>query len=126
MKARLALARSYQRIVDEERIKRADLARRFGVSRAAITKLLSLLDLAPAIQSQVEALVGAPDEPWVTERDLLTIARLETQDAQCTAFEELIVGRRAPGSTAGTAGTDEAGRPAPDRAWERTAVPGAS
>jgi hypothetical protein len=65
----------------------AELARLGYVSRARITQIMNLLDLAPAIQ---EALLGMNPEtaalPTITERDLRRIAREVRWDHQVRLF----------------------------------------
>jgi hypothetical protein len=55
---------------------RADLACRLGVSRARVTQVLSLLDLAPEIAEALVALGVPLPKPIVTEHSLRSILRL--------------------------------------------------
>jgi len=73
-------AREWQSILDAgECASRADLARRLGVSRARVTPVLGLLDLAPEV---LEAVIGLGDplsHPVVTERSLRPLLKLPTE-----------------------------------------------
>lgn len=59
---------------------RADLARKLGVSRARVTQVLGLLDLAPPV---LEAVVGLGDPlpaPVVTERSLRPLLKVPAEE----------------------------------------------
>ncbi len=59
---------------------RADLARKLGVTRARVTQVLGLLDLAPQV---LEAVVGLGDPlpgPVVNERTLRPLLRLPAEE----------------------------------------------
>lgn len=89
----LALAHKIQEAIDEGLVRdRAEVARRLGVTRARITHLLDLLQLAPDLQERVlgfEAVDGldplsertlraaARAGPWGAQRAALGAARLE-------------------------------------------------
>lgn len=67
---------------------RADLARQIGVTRARVTQVLGLLDLAPQV---LEAIVGLGDplsEPVVSERSLRPLLNLPAEE-QGRAFAGL-------------------------------------
>jgi hypothetical protein len=72
----LRRARDYQRrIATAEAKDRADLARQLGFSRARVTQVLYLMELAPEIQRWVEGLEPTSERPPVTERQLRDLAR---------------------------------------------------
>ena len=77
----VALAREWQHVLDEgKRASRADLARKLGVTRARVTQVLSLLDLAPQV---LEAVIGLGDPlsaPVVTERNLRQLVKLPAEE----------------------------------------------
>lgn len=60
----------------------ADLARQLGVSRARVTQVLGLLELAPEV---LEAIVGLGDPlstPVVTERSLRPLLKLPVEEQE--------------------------------------------
>ena len=72
----LRRAREYQRRIATGGAKdRADLARQLGFSRARVTQVLYLMELAPEIQRWVRGLEPTSDRPPVTERQLRDLAR---------------------------------------------------
>ena len=72
----LRRARDYQRRIATGAAKdRADLARQLGFSRARVTQVLYLMELAPEIQRWVEGLAPTSERPPVTERQLRDLAR---------------------------------------------------
>ena len=76
----IVLAREWQRLLSEECLSRANLARKLGVSRARVTQVLGLLDLAPEAQEIVAAL-GDPLVGSVgTERMLRPLLGLAAEE----------------------------------------------
>ena len=72
----LRRARDYQRrIATGEAKDRADLAHQLGFSRARVTQVLYLMELAPKVQHWVEGLEPTTGRPPVTERQLRDLAR---------------------------------------------------
>lgn len=59
---------------------RADLARELGVTRARVTQVLDLLDLAPDVLNGVAALGDPLTQPIVTERMLRPLTRLPVEE----------------------------------------------
>lgn len=49
----------FRGVLDSEGVNQADLARRFGITRARVTQLLHLLSLAPDVRAEVRRLVDA-------------------------------------------------------------------
>lgn len=87
----LGRAREYQRRVATGQAKdRADLARQLGFSRARVTQVLYLMELAPEIQRWVDGLEPTSDRPAITERQLRDLARLwPDPDDQLVEFERM-------------------------------------
>jgi len=76
--------------------RRADIARREGLTRARVTQVFMLLRLAPDIQEAILAIKESLDPPGVGERALRLLTRMEDPRRQAAAFEELIGRRRRP------------------------------
>ncbi|MBK7580534.1 MAG: hypothetical protein IPI67_10050 [Myxococcales bacterium] len=74
----LAKAEEWQGMLDAGEVKRrAELARRAGVSAMRVTQILALLKLDPSIKELIRGLPAGTPERLVTERSLRTVARLE-------------------------------------------------
>ena len=88
----LALAHALQNAIDDGIYEsRAEVARRFGLTRARITQLLSLVMLAPDIQEDIlfmEAVDG--DEP-LSARSLRPLVAMSSWEAQREAWRSLRV-----------------------------------
>ena len=81
----LALAHHWNELIRDGTVRdRADVARLVGVSRARVTQVMRLLDLAPAIQQAV--LYGEIDGPGA-EQGLRRIAEEPTWAEQSVAWE---------------------------------------
>ena len=77
----LVLALEWQRALDDrDCASRADLARRLGVSRARVTQVLGLLDLAPAVVRSVVALGDPLPGPSISERMLRPLLKLPPEE----------------------------------------------
>jgi ParB/RepB/Spo0J family partition protein len=86
-----ALERAYafQRLLDSgEAMSRADIARRYRISRARVTQMLSILTLPQEVLDYIRDL-PAPEQLRYSERALRGIVALRTVDAQIRAFERL-------------------------------------
>lgn len=72
----LALAERFQRFLDAgEARNRADLARRFRLTRARVTQLMALLGLHPTLLAYVRSLPPGTPTRLVTERGLRLLGR---------------------------------------------------
>jgi hypothetical protein len=80
------LALEFQRLLDDGVVNtRADLARRFGMSRARVTQVMNVLRLARPAQNLLRDL--APCDPsWWTERRLRPVLLLPTEAEQLAAI----------------------------------------
>lgn len=75
--ADLALAESFQRLLDAGEVQsRADLARRFRLTRARVTQLMKLLALHPVIVAYVKSLPPGTPTRLVTERRMRGLVQL--------------------------------------------------
>lgn len=88
------LAREWQASMGETGESRADLARRLGVSRARVTQVLGILDLAPGALELLEHQTGPG---MVSERALRDLRALSPTD-QRGGVLRLVRGQRASGT----------------------------
>jgi hypothetical protein len=89
----MALALRFEGLVREETVRDyAELARRGHVTRARMTQIMKLLNLAPDIQEQILFL---PPVDGLNERNLRPIVRLIDWDKQRSLFHKLILPPRA-------------------------------
>jgi hypothetical protein len=70
----------------------ADLAGKLGVSRARVTQVLRLLNLAPEVLKAVAALGDPLSSPVVTERRLRSIVNLPPEE-QRRRVDEILAGK---------------------------------
>jgi hypothetical protein len=90
----LALAHHIQRAIDAGKLSDgAEAARRFGLTRARLSQLLSLLVLAPDVQDAVLHAVAVDGQEPFTERTLRPITRLSEWERQRTHYGRLLPGR---------------------------------
>jgi ParB-like chromosome segregation protein Spo0J len=71
-----------QRLDDGAGFSRADLARQLGVSRARVTQVLGLLELAPEEVTVIAALGDPLPQPIVSERLLRPLRKLNPAEQQ--------------------------------------------
>lgn len=83
------VAFEFRRLLETGEVRnRAELARRFGMSRARVTQIMGILDLPAPIVDYLASLFH--EEKCVfTERQLRRIRGLPTEEEQVRAFEEL-------------------------------------
>jgi hypothetical protein len=75
----IAVAQEWQRMLGAgECASRADLARKLGMTRARVTQVLGLLDLAPEVVEALAALGDPLPKPIVTERGLRSLLNLSS------------------------------------------------
>ncbi len=78
-------------MIDAGEVKNAaELARRYGVTRARISQLMSLLRLAPEILEYIDGLDGTEGCLHLTARRLRDIAVLNDHDEQRARFRDLV------------------------------------
>lgn len=86
----ISLAQEWQSILaDGKCASRADLARQLGVTRARVTQVLGLLDLAPEVVNILAALGNQLTRPIVTERMLRRLLNLPAEE-QHRGLKELV------------------------------------
>ena len=89
VRAQLGRAREYQRCLDAGEVEnRAALARAEDTSRARVTQVMRLLDLAPAIQGRIER--DRSSGHGLAQTTLRKIAMLGDHQAQVEAFEQAL------------------------------------
>lgn len=92
--ADLALAERFQGLLDAgEARNRADLARRFRLTRARVTQLMDLLRLHPMVLAYVRSLALGTPTRSVTERGLRAVVRLPGRQ-QVQAAKRMVRGFR--------------------------------
>ena len=83
----MALAIKFQDMVDRGEVRDyADLARLGHVSRARITQIMNLLNLAPNIQEEIMGLGQTTGESIVTERHARSVVRFVLWERQRRAW----------------------------------------
>ena len=93
-----ALVRAYefQKLLDDGVVNsRAEIARRYGISRARVTQVMSLLRLSRPVREQLLAL-PVHEQARYSERRLRTMLALKTEAARSRAFELLYQAVRSP------------------------------
>lgn len=68
----------------------AEIARQEGLTRARVTQILSLFNLAPKIQEYVLSMPETAYRPVVTERSLRPITVIDDRRQQIEEFDELV------------------------------------
>lgn len=90
--ADLAMAERFQGLLDAgEATNRADLARRFGLTRARVTQLMDLLKLHPTILAYARALPPGTPTRLITERGLRVLVRMPPRK-QLTMAKTMVSG----------------------------------
>jgi hypothetical protein len=84
-------ARRWREMIDRGEVKNAaQIARNYNVTRARVSQIMSLLKLAPEIQTYIDDLEGTEGCFHLSERKLRQIALLEDHDEQRARFGELV------------------------------------
>jgi len=87
----LRKAMEWQALLESgEAANQADIARREGISRARVSRVMGMLRLAPEIQESIWSMPAVVRRPAVTERALRPIAQMKRPAAQLQAFELLV------------------------------------
>ncbi|MBI5599026.1 MAG: hypothetical protein HY890_04740 [Deltaproteobacteria bacterium] len=68
----------------------AKLARELGITRARMTQILNLLNLAPEIQDYILSMPPVNGKPPISERSLRPITQIESQKEQVKMFARLV------------------------------------
>jgi hypothetical protein len=84
----LHIAEKFQKQLEVGSVNKAELARRYGMSRTRVTQIMNLLKLSPEIREEI---LNLPDKKksFFTEIRLRKIVRLSPADQQILAFEHL-------------------------------------
>ncbi len=91
----IALAREWRSIMDDAGLSRSGISRQLGVSRARVTQVLRLLELAPVVLASVEGFGDPMSSPRKGERTLRPLVGLPTKE-QAERLNSIIA-RLAPG-----------------------------
>ncbi len=87
----LRKAQEWQGLVASGEAKtQADTARREGISRARVTRVMGMLRLAPEIQQHVLSMPETIRRPAISEHALRPIAQIEDAKEQRGAFDALL------------------------------------
>jgi hypothetical protein len=87
----LRMAIEWQRQLDADEVDtQAEIARREEITRARVTQIMALLQLAPEIREHILAMPETACRPVITERALRPIAHLENPQEQLSVFDELL------------------------------------
>jgi len=83
------MAFEFQRLISTDEVRnQADIARRFDLSRARVTQILSILKLPTPIVDYLSSLFHE-ERALYNERELRRILALPTEEEQVRDFEEL-------------------------------------
>jgi len=69
---------------------KAEIARIEGVSRARVTQILNLINLAPEIRNYLNSTAAQNDRKHLTERQLRKIAKIESHKLQIEKLQKLL------------------------------------
>lgn len=72
-----------------ESVNQADISRREGLSRARVTQIMDLLNLASDIQKYILSMTEAVRRPVITERALRPLSELNGAEKQLVSFSAL-------------------------------------
>jgi hypothetical protein len=87
----LRKALEWQALLESGEVRnQAEIARREAITRARVTQVMGMLQLAPEIQQQILSMPDALRRPVITERALRPIAHITKAEQQIVAFEDLI------------------------------------
>jgi hypothetical protein len=75
---------------------KAEIARIEGVSRARVTQILNLINLAPEIRNYLNFTADQNDLKILTERRLRKIAKIKNRQLQIEKFQELMKSSGSP------------------------------
>jgi len=68
----------------------AGIARRENLTRARVSQVMKLLQLAPAIREHILSMPDIISQPAVTERSLRPIVQMNDHESQFVAFSSLL------------------------------------
>jgi len=84
------IAIEFQNLLQKELVNnRSELAKRYGMSRARVTQLMNLLELAPEIQEHLLQLEGRKSIRKFSERRLRTLSQLQSKLTHRYQFQKL-------------------------------------
>jgi len=87
------IALQYSEVLQDPSVtSKAEVARRFGVSRARVCQMLKLLELDQSILEYLKDVADDEGAEHFTERKLRPIASVRNRDQQVKMFNKLIVG----------------------------------
>ena len=84
----LHIAKKFQNQLRAGSVNKAELARRYGISRARVTQIMNLLNLESRIKEEILNM-SQSEQRYFTERKLRKIAGLSSPKKQLQAFDRL-------------------------------------
>jgi hypothetical protein len=91
VKELLLQAQEWQKMLNSGEVRnQAEIAQREGITRARVTQILNLLNLAPEIQDHILNLPKISCRSAVTERSLRPITLITNNDEQTIAFKSFL------------------------------------
>ncbi len=90
VKELLLQAREWQKMLNSGEVRnQAEIAQREGITRARVTQIMHLLNLAPEIQDHILNMPKSSQRPPITDRALRPITQINDHHEQLEAFQEL-------------------------------------
>ena len=91
VKELLLQAQEWQKLLASGDVRnQADIAQREGITRARVTQIMHLLNLAPEIQDHILNMPKSSKRPAITDRSLRPITQIDDHKEQLEAFQGLI------------------------------------
>ncbi len=84
----LHIAKKFQNQLEAGSVNKAELARRYGISRARVTQIMNLLNLESGIKEEILNM-SQSEQRYFTERKLRKIAGLSSPKKQLQTFDRL-------------------------------------
>ena len=84
------MAIEWQRQLDAGEVDtRAEIARREGITRARVTQVMAMLQLAPEVQRHILAMPESVGRPAISERALRPITQIQDHEQQVELLRTL-------------------------------------
>ena len=94
----LALAYKLEKMIESGEVRdRAELARRFGLTRARVTPIMDLMLLAPDVQEEILFMEAGDGNEPISSRGLRDVVRAESWEEQRGKWWEITGGQRGHG-----------------------------
>ena len=91
VKELLLQAREWQKMLNSGEVRnQAEIAQQEGITRARVTQIMHLLNLAPEIQDHILNMPKCSQRPAITDRALRPITQIDNRKEQLEVFQELL------------------------------------